>query len=209
MKELDINKFSNHLDLLKITLKEIEDSLKKISLTFPLHKNERIEWGIRLPIFLNSFYKFIFNKQKLPTQEEFYNYYISENKTIDLLKLTPDEKLGVKGRIFRTYPSLVRDFHFSKLLSKRKNNYEVIYNTNLDVQEGIDLLIKKGTENIAINLYTNTKRAIEARKKKGNRHTVYSNIKYIDLPVNFKGSFKLGDFFLYGNDDADNLDKLL
>ena len=106
--------------------------------------------------------------------------------------------LGLKARLYRTYPSLIRDLHFSKLLSERANNYKIIYNTNLDIKEGIDLLVIVNKINIAVNLYTKTRRAFVGRNKKENRHTIYDNITYIELPVEFNGSIKIGDFFLYG-----------
>ena len=57
----------------------------------------------------------------------------------------------------------------------------------------------KNEINIAVNLYTKTKRAFIGRTKKENRHYLYENIIYIELPVEFNGSVKIGDFFLYGN----------
>jgi hypothetical protein len=200
MAILDIAKYSNHLDLFKISSKEIENQIIQFKLTFLKTRNQKAEWEIRFPTFLDSFYKFIYNNKKLQSQDDYYNYYLANNK--DWFKsnpLTEDLLLGLKARIYRTYPSLIRDLHFSKLLSEQTNNYKIVYNTNLDVKEGIDLLVIVNNINIAVNLYTKTKRAFIGRNKKENRHIMYDNITYIELPVEFNGSIEIGDFFLYGN----------
>ena len=200
MAILDISKYSNHLELFKISSKEIESQILSFKLTFLKTRNQKAEWGIRFPTFLDSFYKYIYNFNKLPSQDEYYNYYLANNKNwFKGNSITNDVMLGLKARIYRTYPSLIRDLHFSKLLSEKTNNYKIIYNTNLDVKEGIDLLVIANEINIAVNLYTKTKRAFIGRSKKENRHNLYENITYLELPVEFNGSVKVGDFFLYGN----------
>jgi hypothetical protein len=200
MANLDISKYSNHLEHFKISSKDIENEILSFKLTFLKTRNQKAEWGIRFPTFLDSFYKYIYNNKKLPSQDDFLNYYLANNKKWFIENsLTNDVMLGLKARIYRTYPSLIRDLHFSKLLSETTENYEIIYNTNLDVKEGIDLLVIANKINIAVNLYTKTKRAFVGRSKKENRHNLYVNITYIELPVEFNGSVKIGDFFLYGN----------
>jgi hypothetical protein len=200
MANLDVSKYSNHLELFKISSKEIENEILSFKLIFLKTRNQKAEWGIRFPTFLDSFYKYIYNNKKLPSQDDFLNYYLSNNKKWFIENsLKNDVMLGLKARIYRTYPSLIRDLHFSKLLSETTENYEIIYNTNLDVKEGIDLLVIANNINIAVNLYTKTKRAFVGRSKKENRHNLYDNITYIELPVEFNGSVKIGDFFLYGN----------
>ena len=158
MAILEIDKYSNHLDLFNLSSKEIEDQIVSFNLTFINIRNQKAEWGIKFPIFLNSFYKFIYNNKKLPSQDEFYNYYLANNNSwFKSNSLTDVVLTGLKARIYRTYPSLIRDLHFSKVLSEKFSDYLVIYNTNLDVIEGIDLLVIANNKNIAINLYTNTK----------------------------------------------------
>ncbi|MBT5531263.1 MAG: TaqI family restriction endonuclease [Cytophagia bacterium] len=208
MAILEIDKYSNHLDLFNLSSKEIEDQIVSFNLTFINIRNQKAEWGIKFPIFLNSFYKFIYNNKKLPSQDEFYNYYLANNNSwFKSNSLTDVVLTGLKARIYRTYPSLIRDLHFSKVLSEKFSDYLVIYNTNLDVIEGIDLLVIANNKNIAINLYTNTKRAFTGRTKKENRHIQYDNICYIELPVAFKGSVEKGDFFLYGNREIVQLEE--
>lgn len=85
------------------------------------------------------------------------------------------------------------------MLSDKSAYYEVVFNTNLDVPEGIDLLLVGLDANVTVNLYTKTTRAFTGREKKGKRHAQYDNIEYVELPVEFNGSMKIGDFFLYGD----------
>lgn len=200
MAILDISKYSNHLDFFKISSKEIEKQIISFKLTFLKTRNEQVEWQMQFPIFLDSFYKYIYNKKKLPSQNEFFNYYLVDNKNwFSSNTITTEVLVGLKARIFRTYPSLIRDLHFSKLLTEKIKDYTIIYNKNLDVKEGIDLLLNVNKINIAVNLYTQTNRAFVGRNKKENRHILYENVYYIELPVEFNGSVIIGDFFLYGD----------
>lgn len=208
MANLNIEKYSNHLNLFNISSKEIETQLLSFKLEFLQTRNQIVEWEIRFPIFLNSFYKYIYNSKKIPSQIEFYEYYLSNNKQwFDKNSITNELMVGLKARIFRTYPSLVRDLHFAKLLSEKSSHYKIIYNTNLDVKEGIDLMIATKEKYFAVNLYTKTPRAFTGRIKKENRHTIYDNISYIELPVKFKGSTAIGDFYLYGEREIAELEK--
>jgi hypothetical protein len=206
MRFLDVRKYSNHLDLFKLSYNDIEDQITEFKLSFISIRNKKAEWGVKFPTFLDSFYKFVYNNGELPTQEGFYNYYLNNNKEWFAKNHFENEiLLGLKARIYRTYPSLIRDLHFSKLIVKELEGYEVIYNTNLDVKEGIDLLVMRNNIYFAVNLYTKTARALIGREKKETRHIKYDNIKYIELPVEFKDSLEIGDFFLYGRREVDQL----
>ena len=76
MADLDITKYSNHLKLFKITSKEIENEILFLNLTFLNTRNQKAEWGIRFPTFLDSFYKYIYNLKKIPSQSDFFNFYL-------------------------------------------------------------------------------------------------------------------------------------
>jgi hypothetical protein len=65
------------------------------------------------------------------------------------------------------------------------------------VNDGIDMLIGYNNKMFAINLFTATTRSFLGREKRENRHKVYENIHYLELPVDFRGSFTCGQFFLY------------
>ena len=103
----------------------------------------------------------------------------------------------------------MRDIHFAKLLIENELQYKVIYNTNLDVNKGIDILIIYNNKNYGVNLYTKTKRAFDGRLKKEKRHALYENIVYIELPVEFDAYKKTGDFYLYSKKEIIQLKKYL
>ena len=82
---------------------------------------------------------------------------------------------------------------------------QVIYNTSLDFDEGIDLLITKSGRYWGVCMFTDTARAYEGREAKKTRHEPFSNVRYIEMPVSIGGSMKVGDFYLYGNAEYDRL----
>ena len=111
----------------------------------------------------------------------------------------------LKARVFRSYPTLVREFHFNKLLTEKAPEYNIVYNDYLDIKHDIDTLLIRDGQYWAACLYTKTKRALQARDLKKNRHKRFSNVQYIEFPVNFNNKRKLGDFFLYGKQEMNIL----
>jgi hypothetical protein len=210
MKKLEIKNYPNLLDHLKIKSTDVLEIIKNYPLTFSQIKNDKVEWGIKFPMFLTPFYKYVYINNKILTQNEFYEYYIFENQTFFYEKKFNDEILeGLKARLFRTYPSLIRDLHFNLYVKEKIQEALVIYNRKLDVEEGIDQLLLYNNKFYAINLYTDTARAHIGRDKKVSRHTPFDNVEYIELPVSFKGSVKCGEFFLYGQTELLQITKIL
>ncbi len=199
MKSFIKQDYPNLLGSITISCNDIEQAIKNYPLSFSETRNETVEWGMEFPMFLTPFYKYVYQTNKLLKQEEFWKYYLSENKEFFSTNNFSQTILdGLKARVYRTYPSLVRDIHFATFLKKEFTESEIIYNRKLDVEEGIDVLIVYADRYWGINLYTNTKRAHQGRKKKESRHTKFENVNYIELPVDFKGSVVCGKFFLYG-----------
>jgi hypothetical protein len=210
MKNLDINYYPSLLDHLNISSNDVRNIIKDYNLFFPQVRNENVEWRIAFPIFLTPFYKFVYLNNNVLNQNDFYEYYLSENKKYFDENIFEAEILeGLRARIFRTYPSLVRDLHFSLFVSENIKEALIVYNRKLDVEEGIDLLIKLKDKLYAINLFTDTTRAHFGREKKLLRHTPFNNVQYVELPVNFKGSVKCGDFFLYGETELNQIKKTI
>jgi hypothetical protein len=204
MKLFNPASYPNFLDHLELNAEQIKRIIKEYNLQFLSIRDNNVEWKIKFPTFLNSFYKWIYLNKVIPNQIEFFEFYLSENKVFFQTKNFSQEVLeGLKARLFRTYPSLVRDVHFSAFVKEKLDQYHVLYNRKLDVEEGIDLVISTTNKYYGINLYTDTKRAHIGREKKSNRHTPFENLIYVELPVDFKGSDKCGNFFLYGNNELD------
>ena len=210
MKHLEISNYPNLLDHLLLTSDDVFNIIEAYSLSFTQVRNQKVEWGISFPMFLTPFYKHVYLKNNVLTQSGFFDYYISENKSFfELNNFSSEIMEGLKARIYRTYPSLVRDLHFSLFVKENLKEALIIYNRKLDVNEGIDLLIKYSEILYAINLFTDTKNAHVGREKKVFRHTPFDNVNYVELPVNFRGSLKCGDFFLYGLKEYSQITQIL
>jgi hypothetical protein len=155
---------------------------------------------MKFPIFLGSFYRYILRQQSVPSQKQFWDMYLFDNtEWFNGQSLEDEIMIALKARLFRTYPSLIRDLHFSLKLRECKLFGSVIYNAKLDVFEGVDVLITNKSSFYAVNLYTDTKNAFRGRKAKERRHSKFDNVFYIELPVTFLDENKHGDFFLYSD----------
>ena len=189
---------------------EIRQTVSNFKLSFPQERNKEVEWGIKLPMFVDAFYSYLVQKQTIPNQEDSFRYYLEFNKNYFSNLNRPDLESGIRARAFRTYPSLVRDIYFNKYIDERiGTKCQVIYNTQLDIEEGIDLMIVTNKNNYGICFFTKTRRAYTGRIAKTNRHILFDNVKYVEMPVEFKGSVKAGDFFLYGETEFHELYNIL
>lgn len=210
MHNYETEKYPNILPKISLTSDEIKEVISKYKLTFLQERNAEVEWKMKLPMFVDAFYEYIISFNKIPNQEEFYNYYLFYNKVFfDNLRQT-NLQTGIKARAYRTYPSLVRDIHFNKFIEEKLGSKcQIIYNTQLDIEEGIDLMIITSKNNYGICFFTKTRRAYIGRNAKKNRHTLFDNVKYIEMPINFQGSVNAGNFFLYGEEEYKELYNIL
>jgi hypothetical protein len=152
-----MNNLKNTLDDVWLSSKQIEEQIKNYNISFLQIRVPEIEFGMKVPIFIYPFYSFLLREDRMPTQNEYWLEYCSKNKqSLINLKLTTQQKLGLKARVFRTYPSLVRDIHFGALLRDCKEFDDVFYNETLDVKYGIDLVVSKNNKYIGLNLFTTT-----------------------------------------------------
>lgn len=206
MGVLNIEEYENIFDYINFNVELIENQVRDYELIFSNIKNDSVEWKMKFPMFLNSFYKKIYKSGLVPEQSEFWEDYLKDNlEFFKKNKYSDDIMNALKARAYRSYPSLVRDLHFMHYVNENLTDSKVIYNRKLDINEGIDLLIIKNDLNYAINLFTATSRSFQGREKKEKRHKVYNNINYINLPVNFKGSYTCGKFFLYKEEEFGKL----
>ena len=201
--------YTNLLDNIALSSNDVFKIIEPFQLNFPQTRIQSVEWGIKFPMFVTAFYDYVIKRKTVPCQQAFYDYYLLFNKPFfDEKKFDSIILDGLKARVYRTYPSLVRDLYFNKYAGENLPEANVRYNITLDVAEGIDLMIEIDNSFYAINLYADTSRAYDARNKKQHRHTSFHNVKYIEFPVNFNGSLKCGNFFLYGNVEFLNLKKI-
>lgn len=198
--------YQNQLDLLDLTSTDIERQIVSYTLSFPRTKIREVEEEIHFPPFVSAFYNFIYKNKKVPTQQEFFDFYLAVNHDHFAAANYSNEIInGLRARVFRTYPSLVRDFHFNKVLTEKLLGYKIVYNSKLDIEHDIDTLLVRDGEYWAACLYTQTTRANIARDWKVYRHKRFSNVQYIEFPVKLDDQNKLGDFFLYGDQELKSL----
>lgn len=210
MKNYNPNNYPSLLPQIGLTSDQIRSAVSDYSLVFSKEHNREVEWGMRLPMFVDAFYDFIIKKAKVPTQEESYQYYLEFNADFFRSLNRPDLMSGILARSYRTYPSLIRDVYFNKYIEEQLGTRcSVVYNIDLDVQEGIDLMLSTRRGNYAICFFTQTRRAYQGRAAKVFRHTNFDNVQYVEMPVEFQGSVKAGDFFLYGEKEYKELINLL
>jgi hypothetical protein len=210
MKNLSIKDYPNFFDHFSITPIEIENQIIQFPLSFLKERNKTVEWKIQFLMFLHAFYRFLWMYKKVPQQEECFNFYLEiNNEYFEKNKYADKIMAGLKARFFRAYPSLVRDLHFSSYLNHHFAEAEIIYNRQLDIREGIDVLIIYNNHYFAVSLYISTMRAFAGRIKKTTRHQSFKNVTYIDLPVDFKDSTSCGNFFLYGSNEYEKVYKLI
>ena len=198
--------YPNQLGLLDVSAQHILEQVEGIRLSFLNVHNWKVERGIRFPEFIKAFYNFIYQNHGIPSQEEYFQFYLNVNRAFFAQNnFGQDIILGLKARVYRTYPSLVRDIYFNKLLEENNHGYEILYNLNLDLERDIDTMLIKDGKYWAACLYTQTRRANVARKWKENRHIRFDNVEYAEFPVVFTDDRKVGDFFLYGEPELQTL----
>ena len=200
---------ANYKDVLShihLSSEQMRERISHYHLTFSTVHNHTVEWRLKLPMFARAFYGYIFKKNDVPTQEEFFDFYISFNQDFFCQSNFGEDIInGLRARAFRTYPSLIRDVIFNKYVQEHIVGYTATYSLELDIIEGIDLMLSNEQKHYAVNLYTDTKRAYIGRAKKQFRHTLFDNVTYIEFPVVFESSHKVGDFFLYGEKEFNTL----
>lgn len=154
------------------------------------------------------FYRFVTREQRIPTQEEFMKEARLEMMLngFDFDGQESSYRHGLAARLTsRTYPSLIRDVHFCKILEEKlSEEYYVIYNPALDLM-GIDILLKPKTKvpsyKFGICLYLNTDRGRSGLKRKKNYRRTFHKLKYVDMPKDLPKNSNDG-IWLYEESDA-------
>lgn len=204
--------FPNLLDELSMSYEEAIEMIDSIDYVKPdkyvgTMEEFEIENKTNLPFFNKTFYSFIKNNYRIPTQNEFYQKYLSDNKEF-VEKFDGKEKYleAIEKRAMRSYTSLIRDLTFALFLKERKG-LKTIFNEDLDRNGNIDVMIVGKRGNWGLHLFTKTKRAEKFRKKKNNRHDyTFSNVTDIDLEIDLsKDGEKHGNIYLYGEKCYENL----
>ncbi len=179
----------NLLHYINETAEAIESSVKDLPYDKDKRRNDIAEK--KLPIaFVPSFYRFVLREKRVPTQEEFFSEFYTDCLLagFDYDRKPTNYKIGLKNRICsRTYPSVIRDIHFCKVLAEvlPDKGYDVLYNTEIDIK-GIDVLIRERAtgELIGVCLFLNTKESneqIEGHKAYKRRH--FKDVNFLEFPI--------------------------
>jgi len=184
--------------------REIEEQIENYKLKFIDVRDERIEWEIKLPMFVETFNRFIREKGAIPFQDDFVERYFEDNAA-ELRSVLSSQSLktGLEARLRRTYPSLVRDVHLNALLKEK--GMEVYYDQETDIAGGVDhTVLFKGTT-FYVHGYVGTSRGRFGRRVKGRRHKFRG--MHIDLVLDLGGQStkKVGDFYLYSEKNVEDL----
>lgn len=187
-----------------------------------LIKDQSVEYMKGLPPIGGHFYEFIINKQ-FPNPDIFLKKVISEHfdsspdgETLTLRKTGVEYSYeGVKGRVLRMFPSLLRDYIFFVLCTISGEFDSVEYSLELDWTYGYDLLIEYKGQKFGIALFTDTNRGNSFKAEKGGRRRrTLPDVTEIIIKINpFETSKRIGKYALYDMQDVHYLkreiDKIL
>lgn len=193
----------------KINLNTIEKALVR----FPYKGQKRIKDNkvehFRLPSIAEIFYGLVFGN-RVPSPEDLCDGYLRRHfyttgKDTCRLKNSSEEFSieGVKGRVYRAYPSLIRDLHFYFLCKDSGMFDDVHYSLAADAYDGIDLTITHTGVTFAIALFVSTARSKQFKSKKYRRHEKLT-MPEICIEIDpFNKAFYIGDYALYQKEHLD------
>ncbi|MGB6034959.1 MAG: hypothetical protein WBG42_01740 [Cryomorphaceae bacterium] len=184
---------------LDISLSEAEEQIAKLNYSgVGLSKDPKVEKA-KLPPFALAFYYHLFSQRSIPTEKELFDRYISfSGKTEEGEVVIEDGRYseeGLRARLLRTYPSLIRDFHFYLLLQESTRFDSVGYSLSKDYCDGLDLSVRLSDQTYHLSVFVQTRRAAEFKKKKYTRHD-YSGLNEISIPLAFNSLKKLGSIYV-------------
>ncbi|WP_224487852.1 hypothetical protein [Robertkochia flava] len=193
------------LNQVNLTSKMVEEQLDNMSYSGEGKTKSKDVENTKLPPFIYSFYFLVFNSKRIPSEKEFLNHYFGVGFKLENGKYynlqSPDSKPinieAVKGRALRTYPSLIRDYHFFLMCTESKLFDKVTYSIRQDYKNGVDLIITQNEVEYSISLKLASKRSNVYKSLKYNRHD-YSDKKEIVLDLDREKDAQLAsNFYLF------------
>lgn len=191
----------------KISVERVIEQVRKIKYDpreFSEAKDARIE-NAQLPPFNLIFFRYVMNCNAIPGTEIFIgeciNHYFEKIEEGYHIKVsgfenkTSYEYTALKGRIMRTYPSLIRDLYFYLVCLQSKLFDEVKYSIYNDYFKGIDLKVVYKRRPYFVSIHVATKRSDSFKKLKYSRHS-YDNKSEIVLRLEMDAMERVGDIYL-------------
>jgi len=184
---------------LNLSISDVEGQIAQLGYSGAgLTKDFRVE-NAKIPPFIQVFYYLVFKNLEIPSEDLLFNTYVewvggvkNDIMRIGNLELNLE---GVRNRMLRTYPSLIRDFHFYIMLNKSQLFESVEYSLFTDYSNGIDLTLSYNKQVYALAIAIETKRASEYLLVKEDRHD-YGNVNKLVLSVPFDELSKVGQIYL-------------
>ena len=184
--------------------RQLESAMRKHFLKFPYIRDEEVENHQFTP-FVYTFYDLVGKSGWIPFQSEFVRAYIAQQGD-EFKDLYKRKREAVEARLMRCHPSYARDLHFAMKCRESGLFDDVIYNPDMDVKQGIDLLILKDCKFYGVHLFVDTNRGHGWRSKKNNRHSDPNKfVTEFDFTVYKQDGFKCGEYFLFGQDQVRKL----
>lgn len=192
-----------------MTIAELSAVLKKMPYHGEKLPHDAEAENMRMPPLVLTFYKHLMKAGRLLSDLELADQHLGRyyrqaegGKVVlkeayqEYAKLTrhPVSELGIRNRILRMYPSLVRDLHFY-LLCHESGCFDKVSYSVLDDYNGYDLTVYRGGEKALVRLMADTSRSNYYNNRKYQRHTLDANI--IDLKIKIGSKEKCGVFYLY------------
>ncbi len=214
MNIIDIKFMGDSVYLLKsctVTSEELKETVKSFDYNnlYSKYREYKDEDGVekaQFPPINFVFYKFVFENDSIPSPQKVLELYFELYS--DKIKVSEESaEMGgisynlnaLKARILRTYPSLLRDFHFYLMLKECCSFDKVTYSCADDIK-GTDITIVHKSKKYIVSLFTDTKRAWNFKKIKNIfRHKYGQN--EIKVPMILDEADKCGDFMLYKQSD--------
>lgn len=142
----------------------------------------------------------------IPTQDEFTDKYLHEHKGA-FENLSDNRREGVRARVLKAYPSLVRESHFTSQVQKIAAQSSIpstllIANSRLDLGSGVDLAIQLNGCSFALKI-TKTDSQVDWEKIKEERKSDISVPHPITVIANENNTFEVGKgqkLFLFRED---------
>lgn len=220
MSILDVKFKNNQAFLLKhhgIGLYEYESQISKIDYEhiYEGYRNIKDIYGVEQEMFppVNMvFFSYLFIHQNVPNThnllEEYFRMYqncLREDSDKDFVLYNEKRyrKKAVIARILRTYPSLIRDFHFYLLLLEDGYFQDVIYSCRMDIR-GNDITVRYNNKEYVLSLYVDTGRSRYYKEIKNRFRHRYSDNE-VCVPLDFSNARKIGDFFVYNQKDVEDV----
>jgi hypothetical protein len=191
-----------------LTSKDMEKQIKVIPTLFINFKFPPVEYGKDVWKGISAYSEMRKEQPHLiPTEKEFVRKFVG--KTIGLfpaekLMTQYDKyKLGLECRARRAYKSLVREEHCIQRMREiyPESGVLVSYGEEDDWREGVDVTLIDTVlrRKHSVHLFVDTPAAWRARRHKATRGQGRNFENHVDLPFAWKHGKKVGDFYLYSD----------